>query len=41
MSDSRLQYLRVALVVFGLIFMSLIGLMTIWPAGWRLAAQPA
>jgi hypothetical protein len=35
MSDSRLQYLRVALVVFGLIFMSLIGLMTIWPAGWR------
>jgi hypothetical protein len=27
MSDSRLQYLRVALVVFGL--------MAVWPAGWR------
>jgi hypothetical protein len=36
MSDtSRLQYLRVALVVFGLIFMSLIVLMAVWPAGWR------
>lgn len=35
MSDSRLQYLRIALVVFGLIFMSLIGLMAAWPAGWR------
>lgn len=35
MSETRLQYLRVALVIFGLIFISLIGLMAIWPAGWR------
>lgn len=35
MSDARLKYLRVALVVFGAIFLTLILLMKVWPSGWR------
>ena len=37
MSDtSRDQYLRIALVVFGLIFLvGVLPLMMFWPAGWR------
>ena len=37
MSDkSREQYLRIALVVFGLIFLvGVLPLMMVWPSGWR------
>lgn len=37
MSDeSRDQYLRIALVVFGLIFLvGVLPLMMVWPSGWR------
>ena len=34
--QSREQYLRIALVVFGLIFLvGVFPLMMVWPAGWR------
>lgn len=34
--ESREQYLRIALVVFGLIFLvGVLPLMMVWPAGWR------
>lgn len=34
--ESREKYLRIALVVFGLIFLvGVLPLMMVWPAGWR------
>jgi hypothetical protein len=34
--ESREQYLRIALVVFGLIFLvGVLPLMMVWPSGWR------
>lgn len=33
--NNRLHYLRVALMVFGIIFLCVYFLMTVWPAGWR------
>jgi hypothetical protein len=34
--ESREQYLRIALVVFGLIFLvGVLPMMMVWPAGWR------
>src|SRR5271168_4934744 len=32
--DSKLNILRIALVVFGLVFLSVYPLMLIWPSGW-------
>jgi hypothetical protein len=32
--DSKLKALRIALVVFGLVFLSVYPLMLIWPSGW-------
>jgi hypothetical protein len=32
--NSKLQVLRIALVVFGLVFLAVYPLMLIWPSGW-------
>ena len=32
--NERLNYLSIALVVFGLVFLSVYPLMLIWPSGW-------